>query len=379
MVDVWRAAQVAKRLRVIPNAKTKQLAEAIGLFASQGWAFSANWHVEGTFRAVEAAADGAEPADLDEMITNTWNAELPVLLRNAGTPLRRLASGENSMNRILWGRADLMDKAAKHHETGAYEASIPIIHAQIDGLTRDLTGQSFFSKANKEPYVDNETLAGLEVNLPVVRAVFSQDVKTTGHHGFPSRHGVLHGRDLGYATRVNSTKALVLMIALVEYFPKLARKLGDEARIGHETKVAGSRELDSYGRLVDDRHVPELLNFAWEFDSEYMTKTLFREPFDTARALEHAAKKARLDPASVTWGQDDVGVWWHYTIPAGQVLGYAARPSTSPTRKAPDSWRWDQPHAPTAPPWADMTGWHDYYDPPGPPNWEPRLSMLDGH
>lgn len=379
MVDVRAAVQVAKRLKVFPNSHTAGLAEAIALFAPQGWALCGNWHAEGTLRAVKAAADGATPAELDEMITETWNTEMPVLLRNVGTPLRRLAAGENAVNRVLWARADLVDKAAKHHEAGAYEASIPILHAQIDGLTIDLTGKSFFTKSNTDPFVDDETLAGLESNLPVVRALFSQDVKTSEFHGSVSRHGVLHGRDLGYANRVNSTKSLVLMAALVEYFPKLARQRADDARAEHEAAVAGSTELDSYGRLVDDREVPELLNFAYEFDSVYMNKTLFREPFDVASAARTAAKKAKLDPAKVTVGRDNVGVWWHYTIPAGQVLAYAARPSTDPKRPAaPDSWRWDRPHSPERPPWVDPTGWHDYHDPPGPPNWEPRLSMLDG-
>lgn len=157
----------------------------------------------------------------------------------------------------------LLEKAIAHHQDGSFEASIPIIYAQIDGLSRDLTGASFFSKANNDPYIDDETLAGMESNLPTVRRAFSADVNESGAYGLVSRHGVMHGRDLAYATRVNSTKAVVLIAALAEYFPRIANDAGARLRRLHEQAVAGSAELDDLGRLIDDREVPEIQDAAW--------------------------------------------------------------------------------------------------------------------
>lgn len=60
----------------------------------------------------------------------------------------------------------------------------------------------------------------------MVRRVFSENVTESGNFGGISRHGVMHGRDLGYATRVNSTKTIVLVAALAEYFPRVANDAG---------------------------------------------------------------------------------------------------------------------------------------------------------
>lgn len=97
-------------------------------------------------------------------------------------------------------------------------------------MSRDLTGQSFFSKANADPYLDDATLVGMEANLLVVRRVFSTNVDESGSFGLVSCHGVLHGRDLGYATRVNSTKTIVLVAAMAEYFPRIADDAGARLR-----------------------------------------------------------------------------------------------------------------------------------------------------
>lgn len=275
---------------------------------------------------------------------------------------------------MLWDRVSLIETAIEHHLAGAYEASIPIVLAQIDGMSRDLTGQSFFSKANNDPYLDDETVAGIETNVPVVRSVFSEDVKESGVYGKVSRHGVLHGRDLGYATRVNSTKTIVLVAALAEYFPRIADDAGARLRRLHEESVAGSLELDDMGRLVDDRDVPEVLQFAYDFDTEYMDAVPLRtEPFDAPVRPAEVARKHNLVPDAFTVEQDGLGVWWHYTIPAGQTLGYAARPTTSVERRHPDLWRWDASTTPITPPWENQDLWRSGDDFPRSSNWEPKL------
>ena len=187
---------------------------------------------------------------------------------------------------------------------------------------------------------------------------------------------MLHGRDLGYATRVNSTKTIVLVAALAEYLPKIADNAGAQLRRQHEDEVAGSTELDELGRLVDDRHVPELLNFAYDLDTEYLNAVLLIPgPFNARRQLAAVARKHGLDPEAFALDEDQTGWRWHYTIPAGQTLGYAARPSTSSERRHPDVWRWDDPSTPDTFPWNDSTGWRSDDDFPRSPNWEPRLVM----
>ncbi|MDV6271519.1 hypothetical protein [Rhodococcus globerulus] len=342
MAQSEQAREVARRLGVVSDPSPEQLAEAVALFAPLGWAMCGHWHLEGTLRVLRESGNGASDAELDEAIADVWNTENVTWLKHAATPIRRWSNSHYPFKQLLWDRVRLIEKAIEHHFNGAYEASIPIILAQIDGLNCDLTGQSFFSKGNRDPYLDDETIAGMEANLPVVRAL-SEDVRPTGDYGKLSRHGVLHGRDLGYATRVNSTKTIVLIAALGEYLPKVANDAGAQLRREHVDNVGGSGELDELGRFVDDRQVPELLNFAYNLDTEYLNAVLLNPgPFDASRKLAAVARKHGLDSEAFAFEEDQIGWRWYYTIPAGQTLGYAARPTTSAKRRHPDVWRSDR-------------------------------------
>lgn len=93
-------------------------------------------------------------------------------------------------------------------------------------------------------------------------------------------------------------------------------------------------------------------------------------PFDAHATLAQVASKHNLDPDDFTSGQDQVGCWWHYTVPAGQTLGYAARPTTSTERRHPDVRRWDATERPGRPPWTDSAGWRSDDDFPRSPNWD---------
>lgn len=93
-------------------------------------------------------------------------------------------------------------------------------------------------------------------------------------------------------------------------------------------------------------------------------------PFDAHATLEELARKHNLDPDTSVVGQDRVGCWWHYAVPAGQTLGYAARQTTSTERRHPDVWRWDTSDAPTGPPWMKAEGWRSDDDFPRSPNLE---------
>lgn len=369
-----QAKQVAQRLGVVAHPSATQLAEAVAVFAPLGWAMCGRWHMKGTLGALRLAAEGAGSTELDEVITDVWNSDNQMWLRHAATPIRRWSNSYYPFKQVLWDRVSLIEQAIGHHEAGAYEASIPIILAQIDGLTRDLTGQTFFSKANNDPYLDDETIAGMETNLPIVRRLFSADVNESGSYGLLSRHGVMHGRDLAYATRVSSTKTIVLVAALAEYLPRVADDVGARFRRQHEEQVAGMQGADDIGRLVDDRHVPEVHQFAWDFDVAYSENVLLREAaFHAGEAGASIAQKVGLDPSSLTVGQDETGCWWHYALPAGHVLGYAARPSTNTGRRHPDVWRWDDTRAPSSPPWKVSNQWRSDDDFPRSPNWEPEV------
>lgn len=376
MAQPNQAHELGRRLGLAHLPDLDHLAEGMALFAQLGWAMCGRWHREGTLRVLRQVSNGLSREETDEAISELWNNENHIWLKQAAAPMRRWSNSHSPFKQIMWDRVTLIEKAIAHHFEGSYEASIPILLAQIEGLSLDLTEKSFFSKGNNDPYLDDVTVAGMETNLPVVRALFSENVKPTGRYGRVSRHGVLHGRDLGYATRVNSTKTIVLVAALAEYFPKIADDTGAQQRRQHEEAVAGSAEVDTHGRLVDDRQIPELLNFAFDLDGDYSRAVLLDSgPFDAARALATVARKHGLDPDAFMISEDRTGWRWHYTLPGGQTLGYAARPSTSSERRYPDVWRWDADAIPHTFPWEAATGWRSDDDSPRSANWEPRTVL----
>lgn len=369
------AAEILRRLGGGSHSAAHQVAEAMSLFAPRGWAMSGVWPVEGTRVALQAAADGGSGDEIDELLTRVWNEEHHRWFDWGIVSLRAAGNAHQPFKQALWRRAELIGAAIRHHRAGSYEASIPILFAQIEGLCFDAVNKPFFSKRDGVPAVDDETLAGLGANLEVARAFYVDGVKVRQSEGSLSRHGILHGRELAYDTLVNSTKVLTLTLSAAEHWKPLLDRVALQERADHETAVTGIAGLDADGRLIDDRHLPELRDALYQFEGTYMKWIMFgqRGPFDTRRELAAAARSSGLDQGRLHLDEDETGLWWHYELPSGHVLGWAARPVGRHRKPPHDSWWWDKPGAPDAAPWNRPDGWHPGDTFPIPINWEPVL------
>jgi hypothetical protein len=147
----------------------------------------------------------------------------------------------------------LVQKALGHHCNGAYEASVPIILAQADGIVLELTGRQLFVARRPEHLADNETLAGLPEGLRVLAPLLAESQRQTMTSGALRRHGILHGRELGYGTLINSTKCFVLLLAVMDWAEAPVQKLVEKRRAERETKYSGSTERDDEGRRLNRR------------------------------------------------------------------------------------------------------------------------------
>src|SRR5690606_37071898 len=99
------------------------------------------------------AAKSPEPTAIHEAIIEVWDPDNQVLLRHAATPKRRASHSHYPFKQAVWDRVALIETAIQHHLAGAYESSIPMILAQIDGMSRELTGSSFmFTTNHEEPH-----------------------------------------------------------------------------------------------------------------------------------------------------------------------------------------------------------------------------------
>jgi hypothetical protein len=170
--------------------------------------------------------------------------------------LRALAIANDAIRGTIDERERLLRKALEHHEAGRYDASVPLVLAQMDGIVIDLTGNQWrnFFKDGGKYVVDEETLAGHpDSGLKAIATLMSGPAITTAASGKLTRHGILHGRELGYDTLLNSTKAFAALFALIEWAVARAQRMYDERRAGEEAANAGKTDVDEDGRRIDRR------------------------------------------------------------------------------------------------------------------------------
>lgn len=348
------------------------LGHAVEVLAPLGWASYGLWHQRGTEQIVELAHRGADPAEIDELVTEQWHTESEVFLRNVAVPLRRYGKDiDYQFQRLQFQRGNLIDQAVKCHKAGNYAAATLLTLAQIDGLTRDITGATFFSNSMNDPYLDDSTLAGIATNLPIVREPFKEKIDSTGFYSKLSRNGAAHGRDLSFGTKVSSTKSLVLMGALVEYLEERAGKVARKYRRQHEMEAQRQTGTDSSGRLNDDRHLDQLYFLAAALDCHIFSQVVlpFARPENWPEKAHELIEQQMLSRRSFTWGgADATSYWWSYRTPAGHHLGAAARRHGSGQPIDWREWRWDDTGPPAGAPW-DHAGWTRYDGNITSPNW----------
>ena len=114
-------------------------------------------------------------------------------------------------------RRTLLFAAVEDHHEGRYHASVPVALAQLDGIALDLTGHSFFMPVNRTGHlIVRDSISGHPSGLAALAVTMSRKRgQTTAFAvGVPYRHGVMHGRDLGYANQTASIKSLAALLAL---------------------------------------------------------------------------------------------------------------------------------------------------------------------
>lgn len=355
-----------------------QVNETASVLAKLGWAFYGNWHYEESKRLLLLVQRGAPVQEIDREITDVWNDQQAVLLKHVAAPLGRFGRGiDMEFQRRCQQRQTLINEAVNCHFDGRFAACITLVLAQIDGLTREIVGTSFFRSRIGETdhdYTDDSTLAGIEGNLPVVRQAFSEPVPVVGRYGLVSRHGVMHGQDLSFATRVNSTKTLVLVGALVEHLAARAAARAEKWRRQRDIEKSKFTGVDASGRLLDDRGFEELYMFRAELEGFAFAAIVFER--DLSRiALERKAielmDELRLPRRGFKLHEVESNrLMWSYRSQSGHHLGSAmlikdidARPVVQ------EQWTWDAADAPDESPWSADEGWSSAPNEPTTPNW----------
>lgn len=228
-----KSAEYAKLLQLADQMDGMQAAaaDAILRLVPLGWAPSASMPIDDCRAAVEAM-DRDDVPQAEEILTDAWSK--PPVLKRPALQLYSLEDDE-ARRELLAKRAELILLAAEDHEAERYHASIPVLLAQIEGLVIDVSGGSRFFSENVNLKADvrgTDSIATLPESLDAVRKVYSENIVVTSAAGSLSRHAILHGRELGYSSRVNSAKTFALLQAVVEWAQHELRGPNGSARGG---------------------------------------------------------------------------------------------------------------------------------------------------
>lgn len=180
-----------------------------------GWAITDLANPDAYDHAAELFNAGQEEA-AENALEEYWNK--PGKLESAALRVLRIATHTEIRMQVGRRRHELIELAVADHRSERYHASIPVALAQTEGMVRDVMGSSPYTKPDR--LTDEASQGG---HPDILRPIFEASGATMKHSiledsgVFPARHGILHGRALGYDSRRNSTKALIAVAELATF------------------------------------------------------------------------------------------------------------------------------------------------------------------
>jgi len=155
----------------------------------------------------------AEAGRLDEAETLLVEACDPAMLR--------FQLGSMSAVAAYRPRDQLLRLAVEDHEAERYHAVVPVVLAQIDGLVAEIIGAAPFHRTKDVlgKLVAWDSISAQTGGLPDLISLMASPrfETTTGPLDVPYRHGILHGRDLGYAHKKVAAKTWAALFSLREW------------------------------------------------------------------------------------------------------------------------------------------------------------------
>ena len=177
-------------------------------FAQKGWIATGSMSATTMQRALDLHEAGEHQHAEDEILA--WFQEDTINWR----AIVRSKSFNKARN-----RCDQLQEALKLTFEERYWAAVPLILIACDGFASDVlgVGDSLFKEGVDLTVFDS--IPGHPSSLPSLIQRLAKSVRKSSDEELtlPLRHGILHGRSLGYANRVVCMKVWLLMIALVDW------------------------------------------------------------------------------------------------------------------------------------------------------------------
>ena len=211
-------------------------------FSDTGWIATGSMSADIMRKAVELYESGRKP-EAEEAIL-TWFQEDTI----DTFAIQRAKRFNKATNR--WHQ---LGEALKLTLEERYWSAVPLILIACDGFASDVMGTSPFEQDVDLTVFDS--VVGHPNSLPFLIRKMTKGVRKSSDDELtlPLRHGILHGRSLGYANRIVCMKAWLLMIALVDWAYDRSNE-NDREREHQSSSASSFREAaKSWRKLEEDK------------------------------------------------------------------------------------------------------------------------------
>jgi len=175
-------------------------------YSQRGWIAHESMNSDLMLTSIELAENGLIEIAEQELIDYYSSDKMQWLLPQ----LRGIDAFSNRYNFFLLAYEDTLKER--------FHAVIPVLLMMIDGAVNDIDkGKGFF--ADKTDLTAWDSIAAHSTGLTALKEVFSDGRhKTTKEEiSLPYRHGILHGRDLGYANKAVTAKCWAALFAIRDW------------------------------------------------------------------------------------------------------------------------------------------------------------------
>lgn len=182
-------------------------------FAQKGWIAHESMNYDLMLTSIELADRGLIDVAEKELVDYYSSDKMKWLIHQ----LKSIEAFANRYNFFLLAYEDTIAER--------YHAVVPVLLMMIDGVVNDIDKGFFAENINLTVW---DSIAAHSTGLAALKEIFSDSRRKTIKEEItlPYRHGILHGRDLGYANKVVTAKCWAALFAIKDwaYSIKQAKK-----------------------------------------------------------------------------------------------------------------------------------------------------------
>jgi hypothetical protein len=190
--------------RSIESLPPKTQAALITL-ANNGWYIDPDLSIPAIFRIAEAFTP-EDVSEANDAMCEYFDGQIVQV--------------EQRLTELVPERARLLSVALTAHRRGEYALSIPVFLAQADGICHQITGVQLYSRDNGKPklakVLKKQQISSFVRSMlsPIIEPspISASGKERVGMVDILNRHCVLHGESTDYDNRLNSCRAISLVV-----------------------------------------------------------------------------------------------------------------------------------------------------------------------